>query len=128
MGWKPRSAPADRQAAGRLAEALAARYLQRAGLRVIERNFRCPMGEIDLIALDGAELVFVEVRHRRAEGYGSAAESVTAPKQRRLQATAALYLQCRPELAEHGCRFDVLALSGALSRPRLEWIKDAFQA
>ncbi len=107
---------------GKLAEALAADYLQLRGLRVLERNYACRLGEIDLILADGAALVFAEVRLRRNLEYGGAAASVTAAKRQRILRAARHYLSGRPE---RPCRFDVILLD-ALDPGRIEWIKDAF--
>ena len=81
-----------RKATGARGEAIAARYLQRAGYEIVTTNWRCRRGEIDLIARDGATLVFVEVRTRRSADLGSPEESITAAKQRRLRQLAELYL------------------------------------
>ncbi len=113
-----RQAKAD----GKLAEALVADYLQVRGLRLIERNYSCRLGEIDLILADGPVLVFVEVRLRRNPGYGGAAASITAIKRQRILRAARHYLSGKPEPA---CRFDVVLLD-ALAADRIEWIKDAF--
>lgn len=104
------------------AEDLCADLLRRAGLRVVARNWRCRLGEIDLVAEEGATLVFAEVRLRRDLNYGGAAESITAAKRARLVAAARLYLAGR---GERTCRFDVLLLD-ALSPARIRWIRDAF--
>lgn len=111
-----------RAQAGALAETLAADYLQRRGLRLIERNYRCRLGEIDLILTDGPDLVFVEVRLRRSTEYGGAAASITAAKRRRILRAARHYLSGK---AERPCRFDVLLLD-APAADRIVWIKDAF--
>lgn len=111
--------------AGERAEALCAELLRRAGLRILERNWRCRFGEIDLIAEEGGTLVFAEVRLRRGAGaFGGAAESITAAKRARLSAAAGLYAARRPEAR---CRFDVLLLDG-LEGGRIRWIRDAFGA
>ena len=107
--------------AGARAEDLCANLLRAAGLRLLERNWRCRHGEIDLIAEEGGTLVFAEVRMRSGERFGGAAESVTPAKRARLLAAARLYLVRRPEAA---CRFDVF-LVGA-DGARVEWIRDAF--
>src|SRR6476646_3341927 len=114
--------------AGARAEELCAELLRRAGLRVLARNWRCRHGEIDLVAEEGATLVFAEVRYRRDERYGGAAESVTAAKQARLVAAARFYLMRRPEASsERPCRFDVLLLD-SLEAGRIRWIRNAFAA
>jgi putative endonuclease len=110
------------KAHGKLAEALAADYLQLRGLRLIERNYSCRLGEIDLILADGPALVFAEVRLRRNLDYGGAAASITAAKRQRILRAARHYLSGRPE---RPCRFDVILLD-ALDPDRIEWIKDAF--
>ena len=107
--------------AGARAEDLCAELLRAAGLRVLARNWRCRLGEIDLIAEEEGTLVFAEVRLRSAGGFGGAAESVTAAKRSRLLAAARLYLAGKPEAA---CRFDVFLVEG---EPRqVRWIRDAF--
>ena len=109
---------------GARAEDLCADLLRAAGLRLVERNWRCRLGEIDLIAEDRGTVVFAEVRMRSPGGFGGAAESVTAAKQGRLIAAARLYLMRRPD-AE--CRFDVLLLD-SLEGGRINWIRNAFTA
>ncbi|MDH5577468.1 MAG: YraN family protein [Betaproteobacteria bacterium] len=109
-------------ASGTRAEDLCAELLQKAGLRILARNWRCRLGEIDLVAAEGATLVFAEVRLRRDSAYGGAAESITAAKRARLIAAARLYLSGRASVA---CRFDVLLLD-ALAPARIRWIRDAF--
>ena len=109
---------------GASAEALAANYLSRHGLRVEARNFRVRGGEIDLVCRDGPTLVFVEVRLRRNAGYGGAAASITAAKRRRLILAARHFLAKTPDLP---CRFDCVLLSG-LDERNIEWIRDAFSA
>jgi putative endonuclease len=108
--------------AGARAEDLCVELLRKAGLRVLERNWRCRHGEIDLVAEEGGTLVFAEVRYRSGERFGGAAESVTAAKQARLIAAARLYLMRRPDA---DCRFDVLLLD-ALEASRIKWIRNAF--
>ena len=107
---------------GRKAEELCAGLLQKAGLRILARNWRCRLGEIDLVAEEGGTLVFAEVRLRRDPRFGGAAESVTAAKRARLVAAARLYLAGRPAAP---CRFDVLLLD-SLAPARVQWIRDAF--
>ncbi len=111
-------------AAGAGAEDIACIHLENRGLSLVERNYRCPAGEIDLIMRDREDLVFVEVRYRRRDAYGSAAESISPAKRARIVTTAAFYLQRQP--VEPPCRFDVVAIGG--EAPHLiEWIRDAFQ-
>jgi len=105
-------------------EALAREHLERHGLRLVEQNYRCPGGEIDLVMRDGEELVFVEVRFRRSVRYGCAAESVDQRKQGRLREAALSFLQRQRSNAP--CRFDVVAIHSGGDAPALEWIRDAF--
>jgi putative endonuclease len=95
--------------------------LRAAGLRLVERNWRCRHGEIDLIAEERGTLVFAEVRMRSRSGFGGAGESVTAAKRQRLLAAARLYLSRHPEAL---CRFDVFLVDGASAN--VQWIRDAF--
>ncbi|HEY7741758.1 MAG TPA: YraN family protein [Burkholderiales bacterium] len=104
------------------AEDLAAAFLERQGLRILERNYRCRFGEIDLVARSGGLLVFVEVRARSSEAFGGAAGSITAAKRRRLVAAARHYLARRG--ADVPCRFDVVLVRG--TEQRMEWLTDAF--
>jgi putative endonuclease len=109
---------------GAEAEAIAARYLSRHGLRILTQNYRVRGGEIDLVCRDGAMLVFVEVRLRTNTAYGGAAASITFSKQQRL------ILAARHWLSQHGdqtCRFDCILLD-ELDEARVEWIKNAFSA
>ena len=108
-------------AEGARAEDLCAGLMRAAGLLLVERNWRCRLGEIDLIAEERGMLIFAEVRMRSGPGFGGAGESVTAAKRARLIAAARLYLMRRPEA---GCRFDVFLVEGP---PRhVQWIRNAF--
>jgi putative endonuclease len=107
--------------AGAAAESLAAEFLEARGLDVVERNYRCRGGEIDLIARDGATLVFVEVRLCSSGAFGGARASITAAKRRRLKFAAGLFL---PGLnREPPCRFDAILLD-RLDISRIEWLVD----
>jgi putative endonuclease len=101
---------------------MAAAFLERKGLRVIERNYRCRLGEIDLVARDGATTVFVEVRQRASSAFGGAAASITASKRQRLLRAARHYLSRLRTLPE--CRFDAVLIEG--DPPRIEWVRNAF--
>ncbi|HYC35059.1 MAG TPA: YraN family protein [Usitatibacter sp.] len=114
--------PTPAQAAGGAAEESAERFLARHGLLMLERNYRTRLGEIDLIARDGAWLVFVEVRMRRSSRFGGAAGSITPAKQRRIIAAARQYLMRFAQLPP--CRFDVVCLDG--EEPT--WLRGAFDA
>jgi putative endonuclease len=113
--------PSSRGSVGSDKERLACAFLEGRGLRLLSRNYRCRQGEIDLVMREADTLVFVEVRFRRSDRFGTAAETVDVHKQRRLAAAASHYLQRHPTRLP--CRFDVLAVSGG---DRVDWIKDAF--
>lgn len=108
----------DQQIRGQAAEDDALLHLQQHGLQLVERNFRCKGGEIDLIVQEGSTLVFVEVRKRTVGSYGGAAASVTTHKQRRLIIAAQRFLQ-RYRIPP-ACRFDVVAIDGSM----LTWLKN----
>lgn len=112
---------------GREAEDRALHHLQRHGLRLLERNYRCRAGEVDLIMGDGEAVVFVEVRYRRSRQFGGAAASVDRHKQARLMAAANHYLG-RRRRADLPCRFDVVALGDGNGAGAVQWIRDAFRA
>ena len=116
------------QDTGNQAEMTACDFLQQQGLHLLERNYLCKRGEIDLIMRDKQHTVFVEVRFRRSSRFGSSAESVDWRKQTKLLATAEHYLQQHPKAAKGACRFDVVALSADNGQQHIDWIKDAFQA
>lgn len=110
---------------GVAAENLAATFLQQQGLTLVEKNYRCRFGEIDLIMRDGATVVFAEVRLRQNQQFGGAAASITPTKQARLIATAQHYLSSLNRTP--ACRFDAVLLQGLVA-PKIEWIKNAFDA
>ena len=112
--------------AGDQAEAQAARYLQQRGLRVLSRNYHCRAGEVDIVMQQDQVLVFVEVRYRRQDRHGSAAESITRSKQQKLIRAASHYLS-RYRLHDRPCRFDVVAITGNGTNAGIRWIVDAFQ-
>ena len=106
----------------------ACRYLQQQGLQLKERNAHFRVGEIDLIMLDGAQLVFVEVRYRKHQSFGGAAASVDYHKQKKLIKAAQLYLLKHFGNQPPACRFDVIAMQDTPQGPEIEWIKNAFLA
>lgn len=111
-----------RHALGRRGEDRALEYLRGLGYHIVERNFRCKLGEIDIVARDGSTLVFVEVRTRRSARFGSALDSVGRTKQLRIARLAAAYATMRRPRFE-SCRFDVIGIT----RDRVEHIRDAFR-
>ena len=113
---------------GSVYESLAAGWLEERGLTITDRNYRCKMGEIDLVALDGPTVVFVEVRARSRSRFASAAASVDQRKRRRLRRAALHYLRRHPLAAAMPCRFDVVAIEPrqSLADADVRWIRAAF--
>jgi len=105
----------DKQVKGRLAEDAALVYLQQQGLQLVQRNFLCKGGELDLIMRDGHSLVFVEVRQRSSASFGGALASITPAKQRRMVLAAQVFLQQQRTVP--ACRFDAVAIEG-------DWLKN----
>ena len=114
-----------RPAFGRHGEELAAHAYERDGYRIICRNFRCPQGEVDLIASRGNTLVICEVKTRRTDFFGDPAEAVTPLKQARLRRLAAAWLSENPA---PGCtlRFDVVSIVMGRDGTRVTRLEDAF--
>ncbi|MDO5415993.1 MAG: YraN family protein [Lachnospiraceae bacterium] len=112
----------NKHEAGSRGENLAASYLTGRGYRILEQNFRCRQGEIDLIAMDGAYLVFIEVKYRRSLQNGEPAEAVGYQKQQRIIHTARYYLYTHGYGEDVPCRFDVVSIAGS----RIQVIRDAF--
>jgi putative endonuclease len=108
---------------GLLAERLALRFLSKQGLKLIDQNYHCRGGEIDLIMQDGDTLVFVEVRYRKSNAFGSAVETVNYTKQQRIIHTAQHYIQAKQKYS-FNCRFDIVGIN---DNNQIEWLKDAFQ-
>ena len=107
---------------GAAGEKLAEKALRKRGAKILERNFSCPMGEIDLIAQDKNYIVFVEVKYRRDREQGWAAEAVGVRKQRKIMKVAQVYLLKKFHTVELPCRFDVISIDG----DEISWYKDAF--
>jgi putative endonuclease len=118
----------SRETTGARMELQASCWLAQQGLKYIESNYRCKLGEIDIIMLDGQQLVFVEVRYRRQTAFGGAAASVDRRKQKKLLKAAAHYLLQHPIYRSHSCRFDVMAVEPAKDKAELVWywIQNAF--
>jgi putative endonuclease len=117
--WPARLSGKQRQ--GQLWEQRALRHLLGHGLTLVESNYVCKSGEIDLILRDGEALVFVEVRQRAGATHGGAAASITPAKVRRVVRAAQTYLLRFPRVP--ACRIDVVAIDGE----RLDWLRDAVQ-
>jgi putative endonuclease len=120
------SAPGPRQILGREGERIAERYLAKKGYRLVERNYRCPLGELDLIALDRRVIVFVEVKTRLDQRFGPPLESVHPRKQRKM-VKAALFFLNEHKLHHREARFDVVGISFAGREPVVEHIENAFE-
>lgn len=115
----------QRRDLGAAGEAAAADFLSRQGYTILERNYRCPAGEVDLVALERGTLVFVEVKTRRRNDFGSPFEAVDARKQRRMERAAVHYISHR-RLHSRDARFDVIGVYWENDQPRCEIIRNAF--
>ncbi|MDO4512859.1 MAG: YraN family protein [Lachnospiraceae bacterium] len=112
----------NKRAVGTTYEQIAGGYLESKGARIIERNYRCRHGEIDLILLDGEILVFVEVKYRKNLAAGNPAEAVDYRKQKRICEIAEYYLYTHRSATNRCIRYDVVAICG----DKIEWYQNAF--
>ena len=119
--------PSEAGVFGAHGEAIASMVLAKRGYRIVERNFRSRWGELDVVAYDGATLVFVEVKARRGARFGEPAYAVDRRKQRRLVRLAQQYL-VRRKLGEPLCRFDIVVVDERPGGPWVEVIANAFDA
>ena len=115
-----------RQALGRKSEALAAKHLKKAGYKIVTKNYRTKLGEIDIIAKDRGTLVFVEVKARQSARYGTPKAAVTQTKQRKISMVALAYLKATHQM-QTAARFDVVSIDYSEGRPVIEVIKNAFE-
>jgi putative endonuclease len=126
----PRSRPRpsnDGTRLGARGETVAARFLRRCGHRIINRNYRCALGEIDLITTDGDTIVFVEVKTRSDDTHADPHESIGAAKRSRLERAAKYFLASRRS-SDFSCRFDVVSIVWRPGEsPQIEYIPDAFE-
>jgi putative endonuclease len=111
---------------GQSSEVLAVHYLKQSGYKIIERNYRTPLGEIDIIAKEKKTIVFVEVKSRRSIRYGSPKWAVTPKKKRTLSMAALHYLKATRQTSSKA-RFDVIAIVSNQDEPRIEIVKNAFE-
>ena len=113
---------------GQQAERLAKQYLKQQGLCWQQSNYHCRQGEIDLIFMDAQQLVFVEVRYRKSNRYGGAAETVDQRKQNKLILAARHYLHTHNLTEAISCRFDIISIenSTTASSNTIQWLKNAF--
>lgn len=110
---------------GKFAETLAQRLLESNQLRLLQKNYHCRYGEIDLVMQDKNTLVFVEVRFRKSDKFGGALESIDTKKQNKLRITAQHYMQKHNNTLN--ARFDVVTLSSLTDKNKIDWIKYAFE-
>ena len=115
----------NKQSLGRYGEEYTARIVREAGLKIIALNYRCPKGEMDIIAREDETLVFIEVRTRQSSFRGWGEESITPKKARRLQAIASFYLLQQGYTSWPPMRFDVVAIRRIGENPEIKWIKAA---
>ena len=111
----------NKRTIGTVGEDTACAYLEQANYKILERNFRCRSGEIDIIALDGDYMVFIEVKYRKDNSFGYPRESVNYYKQRNISKVASYYLLIKNAF-HRNCRFDVVEIIG----DRIELIQNAF--
>ena len=117
---------AAKDALGKRGEDLAADYLRGTGLTIVERNWRCALGEIDLVVRDGGETVFVEVKTRAGLGYGHPLEAITAVKLARLRRLAAAWCEAHPEVSG-GIRIDAIGvIASKTDGVRVEHLRRVF--
>ena len=112
---------------GAIAEAMAREFLQQQGLCFVAQNYRCKMGELDLVFKDQKQLVIVEVKNRKNTLFGTPAEWVTASKQHKIILATQHYLVSQKQPASLSVRFDVIGILN-LNKHSIEWIKNAFFA
>lgn len=113
---------------GRIAEELALEYLQKQDLTLLEKNFRSPLGEIDLIMRDKNTIVFLEVRSRKNKRFLDPVETIDCRKKNKIIKTSQIFMQKLSSSRHFDFRFDVITLTGRNNERKIEWVKDAFQA
>jgi putative endonuclease len=116
------------RAAGDGYEQRACEELERAGLKLLARNYTTRHGELDLVMREADTVVFVEVRYRRSASHGDAAASVTPAKQAKLILAAQHWLAAHPRHARQACRFDVVSYDGPSDAIQRQWFRGAFEA
>ena len=114
-----------KQVLGQEGERVAERYLKKKGYKLVERNYRCPAGEVDLIVLDRRVIVFVEVKTRTGNQFGSPLEAVQPRKQRKMMQAAQFFLS-QKKLHQRDARFDVVGISWPAREPVVEHVENAF--
>lgn len=120
---------ADHLVAGQRAEQIAEHWVTSQGYRIVARNYRCKMGELDLVAAHNDLLLVIEVKYRRNPSHGCAAEQVSSAKMKRIINATRHLLINQPKYQNFSIRFDVIALDGDLDEEyRQQWIEAAFEA
>jgi putative endonuclease len=117
--------PTNRRIQGKAGEDLAARFLESNGFNILERNYHFERGEIDLVAEEGDELVFIEVKARNSTLFGAPEEAVTEEKQEQVRTVADGYL-FEHDIDNRPCRFDVVAIEFKNGKPEIRHIRDSF--
>jgi len=116
----------QRKAFGKAGEETAVRFLKKKGYKILEQNYTCPVGEIDVIARDRKTTVFVEVKTRRTLSYGSARLAITPRKQRKISMVALYYLKSNQQMRQRA-RFDVVTVQSSNGTLNIDLIKNAFE-
>jgi putative endonuclease len=121
---------ANNKSKGQHYESLASDYLKEQGLKLLNRNFQCRFGEIDLIMMQREVLCFIEVKYRNSMGYGGAASAIPAQKQKKIVKTAQIYIAENNRLKQHAMRFDALLMQQQKGDQNIsiDWIQNAFYA
>lgn len=115
-----------KQVLGKEGERIAAQYLKRKGYKLVERNYRCAAGEVDLIVLDRRVIVFVEVKTRSGDRFGTPLEAVQSKKQQKMIQTAQFFLN-EKGLQQREARFDVVGITWPGREPMVEHVENAFE-
>jgi putative endonuclease len=115
-----------KQVLGKEGERIAEQYLKKKGYKLVERNYRCAAGEVDLIVLDRRVIVFVEVKTRTGHGFGTPLEAVQPRKQRKMMQAAQFFLS-QKKLHQRDARFDVVGISWPAREPVIEHVENAFE-
>jgi putative endonuclease len=111
---------------GKEGERIAELFLKKKGYKLVERNYRCAAGELDLVMLDQRVIVFVEVKTRTGSGYGTPLEAVAVRKQKKMIYVAQFFLSAK-KLSQREARFDVVGVSWPGAQPLVEHIENAFE-
>jgi putative endonuclease len=115
-----------KQVLGKEGERIAEQYLKEKGYKLVERNYRCAAGEVDLIVLDRRVIVFVEVKTRTGHGFGTPLEAIQPRKQRKMMQAAQFFLS-QKKLHQRDARFDVVGISWPGREPVIEHVENAFE-